>query len=57
MTVDMAFDRETRRATPPRPRARDCNSFVMATAPATTAAVADSTTEITAEVRHDGPRH
>jgi hypothetical protein len=47
--------RDTRLA-PLRSRARDCNSFVVATVSATSAAVTDSTTEITPEVRHDGPR-
>jgi hypothetical protein len=53
--MSMAFNCETRDSLP-RPRARDCNSFVIATVSATSAAVADRTTEITPEVRHHGPR-
>jgi hypothetical protein len=55
MKMDMAFNSETRDSLA-HALARDCNSFVIATASTTTATVADSTTEITTEVRHDGPR-
>lgn len=43
--------------TPPRSRARGCNSFIISPPSATTATVSDATTVITTEVRHDGPRH
>jgi hypothetical protein len=54
--MNMAFNSETRDSLP-HALARDYNSCVISPLSTTTAAVTDSTTEITTEVRHHGPRH
>ena len=53
--MNMAFNSETRDSLP-HALARDYSVCVITTASTTPAVVADRTTEITTEVRHDGPR-
>jgi hypothetical protein len=55
MKTDMAFNSETLDSLA-HALARDYNTCVISAVSATTAVVADRTTEITTEVRHHGPR-